>query len=1165
MNTKPSFTNNWGNSFNWLLAVMAVALTLPGRAETLPAAIPFSEIGARATAGYQGEALGVTVSAEGAGLRCGFQKLEGHATPAGLWLQSAAPGGGKLRLVATGVGRQVLDCGSLQALGNAPTDVGGYTALGATGTVQVADQLVRFTRPGLTEEYSVSVDGVRQDFIIARPPPGVGNLVVELRLSGARAETAADGAWLRLDGSGRALAYSRLRAEDATGRELTAHLEVLSAERLAVRAADANATYPVRIDPTFSDADWVSLNPGLPGASDAVGHIAADDSGNVYVGGGFAFIGTIPAWKVVAKWDGSAWSALPPPMEGGVVGPLAVSGTNLYAGWSGVDTNGVDYAYVAKWDGNLWSNLDPFVNYWAAVSGLAVSGTGGLYVGGYFTNWGGVEANNIVYGGGGGSWGAVAWEMSTRQGYPGSVYTLAVSGTDLYVGGYFATVNGVPANNIAKHGPGGWSALGSGINNPIAALAVSGTDLYAGGDFTSAGGVPANYIAKWDGSSWSALGSGMNSYVYAVAVSGSDLYAGGIFTNAGGVPANHIAKWDGGGWSALGSGINNTVIGLAVSGTNLYAGGYFTTAGGVPANNIAKWDSSTWLALGSGMGGPVHALAVSGTDLYAGGEFYGAGGVTANHIVKWDGNAWSALSSGMNGTVRALAVSATNLYAGGDFTTAGGVTVNYIAKWNGNSWSTLGSGLGGVASYYGRVNALVVSGTDLYAGGYFTIAGGMAAKRIAKWNGSTWSALGSGMDGYDSHVDALAVMGTNLYAGGWFDKVGGSWISRIARWNGSAWLPLGSGVSSGVGALAVNGTDLYVGGDFTTAGGVPANYIAKWDGNAWSALGSGIGGLNYAGVYALAVRGSDLYAGGLFTTAGGMPANAIAKWDGSAWSPLGSGMSKGDSSGYLAAVGALAADGAGHLFVGGDFFFAGQTVSPWIAQANVGGAPTLLSSPLTQTAETGTTVDLAVSAAGDPPPSYQWCFNGTNLLGRTHCALVLTNMLYSQSGTYTVVISNGFGIVTSAPAVVNVIPAVERRPVPRLRLVGEAGSLLNVDYADALSAAPTWLPLDTVTLASTPQYWFDASEPLPAQRYYRAWQAGAPGILPSLCVLGLVPEITLTGNIGDSVRVDCINRFGPIDAWVTLDTVSLTDTSQLYLDTSALGQPERLYRLVPVP
>jgi hypothetical protein len=49
------------------------------------------------------------------------------------------------------------------------------------------------------------------------------------------------------------------------------------------------------------------------------------------------------------------------------------------------------------------------------------------------------------------------------------------------------------------------------------------------------------------------------------------------------------------------------------------------------------------------------------------------------------------------------------------------------------------------------------------------------------------------------------------------------------------------------------------------------------------------------------------------------------------------------------------------------------------------------------------------------------------------------------------------------------------------------------------------------------------------------------------------------------VRLDYINRFGPIGAWVTLATVSLTNTSQLYFDVSAPGGPQRLYRLVPSP
>ena len=66
-------------------------------------------------------------------------------------------------------------------------------------------------------------------------------------------------------------------------------------------------------------------------------------------------------------------------------------------------------------------------------------------------------------------------------------------------------------------------------------------------------------------------------------------------------------------------------------------------------------------------------------------------------------------------------------------------------------------------------------------------------------------------------------------------------------------------------------------------------------------------------------------------------------------------------------------------------------------------------------------------------------------------------------------------------------------------------------------------------------------------------------------MLSLATEIPLAGAIGRSVRVDYINAIGPTDAWVTLDTVALTNTPQLYFEVSAVKQPQRLYRLVPVP
>jgi hypothetical protein len=418
-----------------------------------------------------------------------------------------------------------------------------------------------------------------------------------------------------------------------------------------------------------------------------------------------------------------------------------------------------------------------------------------------------------------------------------------------------------------------------------------------------------------------------------------------------------------------------------------------------PVRIDPTFSDADWVSLGSGMNAHVGALAVIGTDLYAGGYFTTAGGVTANGIAKWNGLAWSALGSGINGIVNALAVSGTNLYAGGDFTSAGGVTANYVAKWNGSAWSALGSGVSGG---FGAVWALAVSGTNLYATGYFTNAGGVSANHIAKWDGSAWSALGSGLD---QPAYALAVYGTNLYAG----------LGGVAEWNGSAWSPMGPWIGLGpppyapvVNALAVSGTNFYAGG------GVG---VAEWNGSAWSVLGSVMNGA----VDALAVSGTNLYAGGQFTTAGGVTANYIAKWDGTAWSALGSGMN--------GSVNALAADGAGHLFVGGNFSLAGTNLSPCIAQANVGSAPTnvppvIVASPVSMTVPLGATADFQVGALGSPPLFYQWVFNGTTAIaGATSAGLSLANVQFTQAGAYSVTVTNLYGAVTSAPAVLTVTGA----------------------------------------------------------------------------------------------------------------------------------------------
>ncbi len=100
--------------------------------------------------------------------------------------------------------------------------------------------------------------------------------------------------------------------------------------------------------------------------------------------------------------------------------------------------------------------------------------------------------------------------------------------------------------------------------------------------------------------------------------------------------------------------------------------------------------------------------------------------------------------------------------------------------------TALGAGLGSNHDFGGVGRALAVSGGDLYVGGYFINTDGIAANSIAKWNGSSWSALGSGLGGTYANVFALALSGSDLYVGGSFATAGGKVSGYIAR----AYLPM---------------------------------------------------------------------------------------------------------------------------------------------------------------------------------------------------------------------------------------------------------------------------------------------------------------------------------------------------------------------------------------
>jgi len=277
---------------------------------------------------------------------------------------------------------------------------------------------------------------------------------------------------------------------------------------------------------------------------------------------------------------------------------------------------------------------------------------------------------------------------------------------------------------------------------------------------------------------------------------------------------------------------------------------------------------------------------------------------------------WFAVGSGTDGYIEALAMYKGDLYTAGKFTVAGGVSANNIAKWNGLMWSALGSGVSG------EVKALCVYNGKLYVAGNYVYAGGKATYCISSWNGAVWDTVGPGTDGY---LWALCVYKNGLYAGGLFTHINnGLTVNNVARWNDTIWSAVGAGIhdpgSGLIDALAVCNDELYAGGYFNNNAlwGLTLNHIAKWNGTYWDTVGAGFDNDN---VSALAAYNGQLYAVGNFDLY-----NRIARWNEVKWDSVGSG-----SSGVFGLPLALGTYN-NSLYVGGGFSAVGGVPANGIAR-----------------------------------------------------------------------------------------------------------------------------------------------------------------------------------------------------------------------------------------
>ena len=341
---------------------------------------------------------------------------------------------------------------------------------------------------------------------------------------------------------------------------------------------------------------------------------------------------------------------------------------------------------------------------------------------------------------------------------------LEVSGTELYVGGKFTDAGGITnADGIAKWNGSTWSAVSPStaqINGEVFAIAVAGGKVYAGGTFDNAGTSGADNLAVWDGTSWEPFctvpGETIGN-VKALQVIGTTLYVGGDFQDAAGIAAaDYLLACDL--TSPSGTPRPTTVDPThpfsgpvkALTATHdgtLYAGGRFLNLENIAAaDNVAYLpQGGTWHPMASGVTSSscgcsldayVRGLTDDGTNVFVGTEGSNVAGIAqADHVAKWDGLAWSAMGSNTSGTdgwfpsgtnIYDLASVGSNVFATGTFQNANGdARADNIAWFDGTKWQPVGSNSAGDnGPWVGEGSALAIFGQRLYAAGNFTSAGG---------------------------------------------------------------------------------------------------------------------------------------------------------------------------------------------------------------------------------------------------------------------------------------------------------------------------------------------------------------------------------------------------------------------------------------------------------
>jgi hypothetical protein len=548
----------------------------------------------------------------------------------------------------------------------------------------------------------------------------------------------------------------------------------------------------------LNGATWESLGPGISSPVSALGSL----DGNLVAAASDGY--TAPSR--VLRWTGEAWEQMGQDMQGPIGAVLMFENQPTLAGAMG----------VMRLGGGTWVRLGALQTADTAIiwNAQLIAGTGGF-----------ITAHDVF------RWDGAVWQPM----YAGLIAPFqqtwvnvfgVYNGTLIGCGEVFATTGaGLPAwNGSSWVGLAGASTQYLPVPDQVATLTQYRDELLAGGAFGLAGTIAANNLARWNGQSWSAcsdlpiVGPDELNYYGSALVSAVAPFAGGfavggsfhLDTDEG--PALNVALWNGASWRPLGPGLSSTWFQETVNALIEYQGDL--VAGGDFAEfppfveGAARWDGQAWRPMG--LNAVVYALTDFNGDLIA--------GLWESGVRRWNGASWDPLGSPPNDTVHAFAAYHGDLIAAGRFTAAGGAGAANIARWNGSQWSALGNGLPfPVAALTVFADRLVAAGPPASTPGY-----------MSYWDGASWHPWPVAPTIPLAFISALASDATSLYLGGSFATLAGLPVNSIARWDGTAWHTMGSGLHGAAAALLSHAGQVIVAGAFTSAGGRASPNVAIW-------------------------------------------------------------------------------------------------------------------------------------------------------------------------------------------------------------------------------------------------------------------------------------------------------------------------------------------------